>query len=160
VVGRIGPTSRTDVIQRPCLDCGKPFEPRRGVARCAVHQPVYERTRERPLQSPAWMRLRDEKLKVNPDCEDCGAPATQVQHLNPRSMGGPLLPPLSGLRSLCTSCHSRWTQRERRFGYRRPHCPSYPRTATLAIGHSSHEPVVSIVTATLCGVSRGGRGVG
>lgn len=107
-------------IQRPCLDCGRPFEPCRGVARCPVHQRIYVRTRDRPLQSPAWMRLRAEKLELNPDCEDCGAPATQVQHLNPRSMGGSLLPPMSGLRSLCTSCHSKWTRREQHFGYRPP----------------------------------------
>jgi 5-methylcytosine-specific restriction endonuclease McrA len=112
-------------VMRPCLDCGRPFEPCRGVARCAVHQRIYVRTRDRPLQSPAWMRLRDQKLELNPDCEDCGAPAVQVQHVVPRSQGGALLPSLSGLQSLCVSCHSKWTRREQRFAYRPP-APSAP----------------------------------
>ena len=53
-------------VLRPCLDCGQPFEPRRGVARCPLHQAKYVRTRDRPLQSPAWMQLRAEKLEANP----------------------------------------------------------------------------------------------
>lgn len=106
---------------RPCLDCGAPYEPRRGVARCPQHQREYRRTREAPLSTAAWRALRARKLKRNPICEDCGRQwAVQVQHIVPRSMGGALLPPLSGLRALCVACHAVWTNRERRWGYRPP----------------------------------------
>ena len=40
-----------------------------------------------------------------PLCEECGKPATDVDHIVPRSRGGAPFDP-ANLQSLCASCHS------------------------------------------------------
>lgn len=64
----------------------------------------------------AWRRLRARKLSACPACEQCERlgriePAVAVDHVVPVRMGGPALPDLDGLRSLCTRCHARKTAR-------------------------------------------------
>ena len=64
-----------------------------------------------PYSTQRWQKLRRHKLRLNPLCEACltfGAiePATTVDHKQPISQGGAPYPPIDGLTSLCTSCHS------------------------------------------------------
>lgn len=70
----------------------------------------------RMIQSVRWMRLRKEKLKVNPLCQDClkegiYTPAREVHHVVPcesaRSVSQmeDLMFSFGNLRSLCHDCH-------------------------------------------------------
>jgi 5-methylcytosine-specific restriction enzyme A len=71
-----------------------------------------------PYNTQRWQRLRRMKLQVNPLCETCLRqqppriePATTVDHLVAvKAPGGEAYPPLSRLRSQCTSCHNRKTR--------------------------------------------------
>lgn len=71
----------------------------------------------------AWQRLRLAHLLAEPMCRECGAKATDVDHIVPRRQGGTDAAP--NLQSLCHSCHSRKTDRYDG-GYGRP--PSSPHT--------------------------------
>lgn len=58
------------------------------------------------LESPFWKAIRDAKLAVDPNCELCDVPATEVHHLSYRRGA------LSGkkrhaLVSICRKCHHR-----------------------------------------------------
>jgi len=58
-----------------------------------------------------WRKLRAAKLSVQPLCEPCSkrgriAPASSVDHIKAIAAGGEVYPPLDGLMSMCTSCHS------------------------------------------------------
>jgi 5-methylcytosine-specific restriction protein A len=50
-------------------------------------------------------------LRAQPACAVCGAPATDVDHVVPRRLGG--RDALDNLQPLCHACHSRKTNRER-----------------------------------------------
>jgi HNH endonuclease len=69
-----------------------------------------------PYTTQRWQRLRRMKLQVDPLCETCLKqnriePATVVDHLVAvKAPGGEAYPPLSRLRSQCTSCHNRKTR--------------------------------------------------
>lgn len=68
------------------------------------------------IQSVRWQRLRKEKIKMNPLCQDCleagiYTPAQEVHHITPcetarsvRQMEE-LMFSLGNLRSLCHECH-------------------------------------------------------
>ncbi len=97
---------------RVCVDCGRPvappFDPNR-VTRCPQHQQEYVQ-HNRPLQRKAWRDLRERVLvRDGRKCVDCGAPATQVDHTDPRESGGPLLASMSTLDSVCGPCHLKRT---------------------------------------------------
>ena len=62
-----------------------------------------------------WRRLRAQVLREEPLCRAClgvgrVAPATEVDHIVPRSKGGP--DDRANLQSLCKSHHSEKTKRE------------------------------------------------
>lgn len=64
-----------------------------------------------PYNTSAWQRLRRAKLDETPLCEPCGMrgkpmPARVVDHVLAIAKGGDPFPPLSGLMSMCPSCHS------------------------------------------------------
>ena len=59
-----------------------------------------------------WSKLRLMVLRANPACVVCGAPATDVDHITPKRLGGE--DALDNLQSLCHACHTRKTMRERR----------------------------------------------
>jgi hypothetical protein len=66
---------------------------------------------DRFYDSPAWRKLRAAKLSAQPLCEPCLAagiitPATVVDHIHARHLGGPDLPSLAGLRSMDIGCHN------------------------------------------------------
>lgn len=70
-----------------------------------------------PYSTAAWSRLRLAKLAETPLCEDCRrlgklTVASHVDHRVAINLGGPAFPPLSGLASLCPSCHAIKTNRE------------------------------------------------
>jgi protein gp37/5-methylcytosine-specific restriction endonuclease McrA len=54
-----------------------------------------------------WQRVRAAKLAADPWCEDCGEPATEVDHVLALSAGG--THDADNLRSLCHACHTRKT---------------------------------------------------
>lgn len=58
----------------------------------------------------AWRKTRAQQLTREPNCRDCGNPATQVDHIVERADGGALHDPRN-LQSLCTPCHLAKTQR-------------------------------------------------
>ena len=70
----------------------------------------------RMINSARWLRLRKEKLKESPLCEDCRlegiyTPATEIHHVRPcewaksvREMER-LMFDFNNLRSLCHDCH-------------------------------------------------------
>jgi len=64
-----------------------------------------------PYNAREWRELRAAKLKASPRCEPCEArgratPANTVDHRVSINRGGSPFPPLSGLMSMCASCHN------------------------------------------------------
>lgn len=64
-----------------------------------------------PYSTAAWARLRKAKLSEAPLCETCTMRgrrviAEAVDHIVSIASGGEAFPPIEGLRSLCTPCHS------------------------------------------------------
>jgi 5-methylcytosine-specific restriction protein A len=54
----------------------------------------------------AWTRLRGQALERDGRmCVMCGSPATEVDHIIPRSVAPELAGELDNLRSVCKSCH-------------------------------------------------------
>lgn len=95
-----------------CLGCGELVRASR-CPRCALRaSPRRGREDDRPSPSArgygrAWRAIRAEQLSRESWCVACGAPATDVDHVIPRRLGGPDEP--DNLQSLCHSCHSRKT---------------------------------------------------
>ena len=65
------------------------------------------------LDSSRWRKLRLMVLRRFPLCRLCGAGATEVDHVIPRSDRPDLAATPSNLQSLCKRCHSRKTMAER-----------------------------------------------
>lgn len=71
-----------------------------------------------PYSTDTWRMLRAAKLRQDKHCLHCltfqgvRVPATAVDHVVAIAAGGPAFPPLSGLRSLCFSCHNSKTARQ------------------------------------------------
>ncbi|MCW2273322.1 HNH endonuclease [Rhodoblastus acidophilus] len=64
-----------------------------------------------PYSTAAWRRLRSAKLAADPLCEPCSRRgnvivATVVDHRQAIASGGEPFPDLSGLMSMCPSCHA------------------------------------------------------
>lgn len=67
-----------------------------------------------PYNTSRWQKLREAKLAETPLCEICARrgqieEAVAVDHFTPISAGGSPFPELSGLLSLCLSCHNEKT---------------------------------------------------
>jgi hypothetical protein len=61
-----------------------------------------------PALPPGWPVIRAAQLAAFPLCYECGAPATDVHHVDGRGAGdGP-----GNLQSLCGRCHRRVTAKE------------------------------------------------
>jgi len=56
-----------------------------------------------------WEKVRAAHLAMEPACRDCGAPATDVDHIQRKRGGGS--DAHANLASRCHSCHSRKTAR-------------------------------------------------
>ena len=111
---------------KPCSQPGCP-ELVRGRPRCDRHTLARSRERRRAEDAvrPAassrgydadWRALRRTHLAASPSCVECGAPATDVDHLHSVREHPELRLAPSNLRSLCHSCHSRHTARTVGFG--------------------------------------------
>jgi 5-methylcytosine-specific restriction protein A len=105
-----------------CAECPQPAVER---GRCAAHAAAYraavDRRRPRARQrgyGARWERTRRRKLRLTPNCERCGAPATDVHHLDGLGPNGPDGHELWNLESLCKSHHSRTTSAEQPGGFR------------------------------------------
>lgn len=81
--------------------------------RCATHSRQRER-RTHPnksfYNSARWRHTRSKQLHLHPLCE-CGAIATDVDHVTPIEEGGDRWS-FTNLQSLCAPCHGRKTRRE------------------------------------------------
>jgi len=70
------------------------------------------------LLSSRWKKLREKKLSDSPVCEQCKkrgviVPGREVDHIKPRSERPDLSLSIDNLQTLCKSCHSRKTAREK-----------------------------------------------
>jgi 5-methylcytosine-specific restriction enzyme A len=86
---------------RSCLDCGGLVS---NGSRCRAC------SRQHKL-GWAWSNRRTSWLAAHPECAACGATATEVDHIVPRSRDGG---EDGNLQSLCHGCHVAKTTRERR----------------------------------------------
>jgi len=98
--------------QRPCgvRGCPLPASVRGRCVRHATQQPRQPDTRPTATQRGygyVWRKIRDAYLRQHPECEQCGAKATDVDHRIPRRKGGS--DEDTNLQSLCHKHHSRKT---------------------------------------------------
>jgi 5-methylcytosine-specific restriction protein A len=92
-----------------------------GPGRCLEHADGWTRYRASPRgqarlggYGTRWRRLRDAYLREHPRCEDCGAPATEVHHVDHALPGSPTFLDERNLAALCLGCHRRRShERER-----------------------------------------------
>jgi 5-methylcytosine-specific restriction protein A len=100
------------VNRLPSLPCVVAGCPRTATmrSRCSEHHKAYERGRSRDRRfylSPRWRLVRAAQLAAHPRCKDCGAVATEVDHVLSRRRGG--TDDFENLASMCKPCHSRKT---------------------------------------------------
>ena len=57
----------------------------------------------RPAMPRGWAKTRARFLRANPRCARCGQRATEVDHKQPRHLGGSDAP--GNLQALCADCH-------------------------------------------------------
>ena len=119
---------------RPCSTPGCPVL-HRNRGRCDVHQEQNERERQawidqnRPTAAvrgydQEWQKMRRMWLVVNPNCIECGAKATDVDHINSLAEYPELKYAPSNLRGLCHPCHSRRTALDQGFAHKPTYSPS------------------------------------
>jgi 5-methylcytosine-specific restriction protein A len=104
---------------------GCPFLTRHGL--CGKHRAITKRAydRRRPGArargyDARWEATRAAYLAEHPDCAQCGAPTTDVDHLDGQGPLGPAGHDPLNLRALCHSCHSARTARDQPGGWHRP----------------------------------------
>ena len=77
------------------------------------HSPPFPKVFPRPfdvakdLRSSRWTRFRATHLQAHPMCNDCGAVASEVHHVVPRSVDPSRTYDWANLMSLCRLCHQR-----------------------------------------------------
>lgn len=97
------------MTMRLCADAGCSILVRSG--RCSYH----ERQHQQRRGPNGWARQQQTRsiLAANPWCQDCRiVRSCVVDHITPLSHGG--TNDASNLQALCTSCHNRKTNSERR----------------------------------------------
>lgn len=99
----------------PIRMCAEPRCPNEAAyrGRCRTHARSWERQTHRNksfYNSARWRNTRRRQLFDHPLCQ-CGAIATDVDHVVPIEKGGDLWA-WSNLQSLCAGCHGRKTRRE------------------------------------------------
>ena len=105
---------------RPPHPCNHPGCPvlthaARCLAHAAEHQRTYDASRGPARQwyaSSRWRRFRAAVLADSPACVGCGAAATEVDHVRPRSTWPELAYERENVQTMCKGCHSRKTRRE------------------------------------------------
>lgn len=112
----------------PCSSPGCGVRLPRGVSRCPKHaqQQEHQRRASTPgrlvpgvnghlidyYQTPEWRALRAEVFQDEPFCRICGRVTEHVDHIIPRTQGGP--DERSNLQGLCSMHHSQKTAKEMR----------------------------------------------
>ncbi len=115
-----------------CLErgCNQPAPP--GQSRCEMHRLARQRTANAGKPSAAargydgkWRRFRRQYLAIHPTCVECGAAATDVDHIDGQGPLGPRGFDPSNCAAMCRPCHARKTARhDGSFG--RPRTPTPP----------------------------------
>lgn len=118
-------------MRKPPRPCPRPYcggKIRNGSCDvCSYVKPVWSGTGkdDRPTTAErgydaAWRRLKDRYLLDHPVCEDCDEAglltlAEEVHHVKPfKGKKDPLRLDPTNLRSLCSSCHAKHSQRQSR----------------------------------------------
>lgn len=63
--------------------------------------------------SSAWRKARADRLKMEPACRICGAPATTVDHIIPHRGRAEYMLNQDNLQSLCKRCHAAKSRKDR-----------------------------------------------
>lgn len=95
---------------RPCAHPTCPDLATTGTSHCEHHQPEPWHHPNRIPLPPGWNRLRRRHLRHEPACRTCGQPATDVDHIIPRSQGGSDAD--WNIQSLCAVHHAEKTAAE------------------------------------------------
>lgn len=104
--------SRVCILRGPgCSDGGIAVS---GTSRCPDHSKGWTKSPEMQARSHfydsrAWRERRARQLEAEPNCRQCGAPATIADHIHNIGSGGD---PDGPLQSLCLKCHNRKTASE------------------------------------------------
>ena len=77
-----------------CADCRRQYERKRGSSTARGYD-------------AEWRAIRRRYLEAHPRCEECGAPATEVDHIDGQGPRGSNA--WENLKALCKPCHSRKT---------------------------------------------------
>lgn len=98
-----------------CPACGTPTPARY----CPAHQPRDSRPTARARgYTTRWEHTRRAYLHAHPYCEcGCGAPATDVHHLDGQGPSGPRGHDPTNLQALAHACHSRLTAQHQPGGW-------------------------------------------
>lgn len=105
---------------RPCSVPGCPELVRDALAQCPMHRAEADSrkgTRQSRGYDAPWYVVRGRVLATRPACVDCGAPATEVDHITALRAGGARLDP-ANLRPMCGRCHRSRTGRDQPGGAR------------------------------------------
>ena len=91
-----------------CAEPGCPVVLEEGPGRCHDHRAASSSGSRG--YGTRWRRLRDAYIAEHPDCEECGEPAIDVDHLDEARPGDPTFYDWNNLGSKCRSCHRRKTE--------------------------------------------------
>ncbi len=97
---------------RHCSDDGLALP---GKSRCRAHGGgAWQRTNpsSKHRYGAAWQETRARVLRQEPNCQICGKPATEVDHVRAHADGG--TDERSNLRALCHPCHKKHTSEQNR----------------------------------------------
>lgn len=98
---------------RPCRHPG--CRTLTSVGYCDQHKPrrsAQELAWRKFYRTQVWRILRTDQLLREPMCRECGARATDVDHITPHRGDWQLFVDKNNLESLCHRCHSRKTLAE------------------------------------------------
>ncbi len=87
----------------------KPRKPWKSIAKVSAHQAQVNKE---------YSKERKEHLKRYPLCRICGAEATQVHHIKPRSVAHTLTIDQNNFQSTCFACHN-WIHNNPKLAYER-----------------------------------------
>ena len=84
---------------------------------CQAHDTTKARARDRQrTYGRRWRSYSQRFRRIHPDCQLCGSPATQVDHIHPVSgSADPLFWEPTNHQAFCASCHSRKTVNDGRW---------------------------------------------
>lgn len=88
----------------PCAQPGCPTLT--SSSHCPAHQPAawqHDQTAHQRGYGQRWRKLRARILRHEPNCRHCGRPATEVDHITPKHLGGTDNP--ANCQPLCKKCH-------------------------------------------------------